>query len=188
MSFDKHPTMSSAKTGAGRDGWQTPGKALDPIIDFAGGQLLLDVATAPDNPTGARHFYTEAQDGLILPWQVGRSSGTAFSNPPYSNSKAWIAKAVLEADQGAEIVMLIASRTGAKYFAPVFRADALCFVQGRLTFNDPDTGEPVRGGKDGRPMPAPFDSAIVYWGARAARFRRKLGHLGEIVMPMRGAR
>ena len=176
-------TLSSARTGAGRDDWQTPSKVLDVVRRF--GHIALDACTAPDNPVGADHFYTEADDGLSSSWQFSGRSSLVWCNPPYSTAKHWIGKAVAEAELGAEVIMLIASRTGAKYFRPVFDADALCFISGRLTFLDADTGEPARDGK-GRPMPAPFDSALVYWGKRPARARRHLAELGLVLYPREG--
>ena len=171
-------TLSSARTGKGRDDWQTPDRVLDVVRRFA--PIGLDAATAPENPVGAAMHYVAA--GLVGTWQ---GMGLVWCNPPYSTARHWIAKAVAEADQGAEVVMLIASRTGANYFRPVFDADALCFVSRRLTFNDADTGRPVLDGK-GRPMPAPFDSAIVYWGKRPARFRRNFAELGLVLYPREG--
>jgi phage N-6-adenine-methyltransferase len=176
-------TLSSARTGKGRDDWQTPPVVLELVRSFA--PIALDVATAPDNPTGAARFYTEADDGLAQPWALDADGGLVWDQPPYSNSKAWLGKAVAEAALGAEIIALVASRTGAKYFEPVFDADALCFWRGRLTFHSADTGAPVLDGK-GRPMPAPFDSVFVYWGNRPAKFRRVFGNKGRVLYRQRG--
>jgi len=174
--------LSSARTGTGRDDWQTPPRVLDVVRRHA--PIGLDACTAPDNPTGALMHYTEADDGLALPWRIRElAEPLVWCNPPYSNSKDWIAKAEAEAGAGAEVIMLIASRTGANYFAPVYRANAICFVTGRITFHDADTGKPALDPK-GKPMPATFDSVLVYWGKRSGRFRRKVGCLGEVVIPL----
>lgn len=188
--------LSSARTGQGRDDWQTPDKILDPVRRFA--PIGVDVATSRTNPVGAEWFYTEflgtdernLADGLSGPWRdipgADMEGKVAWCQPPYSTAKKWIVKAQFEAGLGAEIIMLIASRTGAKYWAPVFRSDALCFISRRITFIDADTGKPAVDG-NGRPMPAPFDSALVYWGHRPGRFRRTFADLGNIVM-LRGGR
>lgn len=119
-------TLSSARTGRGRDHWGTPPKVVTLLRSFA--PIGLDVGTSPDNPLGAEVFFTEAIDGISQPWLIlvdGRPV-LVFCNPPYSQSKLWLEKAEQEAAQGAEIIMLIASRTGAKYFqGPVFGADAV---------------------------------------------------------------
>jgi hypothetical protein len=92
-----------------------------------------------------------------LPWHEYAGSGIVFVNPPYSQSKRWIAKCVEEASHGAEIVLLVASRTGARWFQPCWRADAGCFLVGRVKFIGAATG-------------APFDSFLGYWGPHAERF------------------
>lgn len=59
--------------------WKTPPEALDPVRRYA--PIGLDPCTESDNPTGAVTFFTEADDGLALPWG---SHGLTFVNPPYS--------------------------------------------------------------------------------------------------------
>ena len=57
----------------------TPGYVLAPVRQALGGEIELDPCTEPDNLTGAQRFYTEADDGLTSPWNVG----TIYCNPPY---------------------------------------------------------------------------------------------------------
>ena len=177
--------LSSARNGRGRNDWQTPGKVLDLVRQF--GPIGCDPATCASNPTGADMFYTEQSPlcGLTAPWFSFQEEfpRLAFCNPPYSETKKWITKAIEESSEDrAEILLLIASRTGTHYFAPCYDADAICFVRGRVTFNDADTGKPVVD-KHGKPMPAPFDSVIVYWGHRPARFKRVFSGLGRVIFP-----
>lgn len=84
-------------------------------------------------------------DGLKLPW--GKRN---FVNPPYKNCKKWIKKALDEADQGNLSVLLLPSRTGAKWFHKyILKKDLeIRFIQGYLVF-------------DGYSKPAPFPSVIV---------------------------
>lgn len=58
--------------------WQTPTWFLTLVRQVAA--IALDPATAPNNPTGARRFYTEEDNGLLLPWP---KTGLVFVNPPY---------------------------------------------------------------------------------------------------------
>jgi len=168
------------KTGNWRDDWQTDHKTLAVVRQFA--PIALDVATAPSNPTGAQTFFTAADDGLAQRWSV---DGLNFCNPPYSETGKWLRKAESEAKRGAESIVLIPSRTGARYFAPAWRSAAMCFVTGRITFLNADTGLPQVDGQ-GRPMPARFESVILYWGQRRARFRLFFNQLGEVIYPLRG--
>jgi phage N-6-adenine-methyltransferase len=176
MSTD-HIVHRSAASG-GSDNWQTPAKVLEPVRAI--GVIGLDVATSKRNPTKALEFFTERTNGLEQSWAHPERT-IVFCNPPYSNNKAWLLKAEEEAGKGAEIVLLIPARTGAKYFAPCWRAQAINFIEGRLIFNDDKTGAP-RCDKHKRPMPAGFNSCLVYWGPRPARFKRATKHLGTVLL------
>lgn len=169
-----------AKTGNWRDDWQTDHATIGVVCQFA--PIALDVATAPTNPTGAAAFFTQQDDGLAQPWSL---EGLNYCNPPYSETGQWLRKAEREAKLGAESIMLIPSRTGARYFAPAWRSDAMCFVSGRLTFLNADTGFPQVDGQ-GRPMPARFESVVLYRGRRRARFRLMFNQIGEVIYPLQG--
>lgn len=58
--------------------WQTPQWFLDLVR--AVGAIYCDPATARDNPTGARVFFTRWDNGLWMPWP---QDGLLFCNPPY---------------------------------------------------------------------------------------------------------
>lgn len=87
-------------------------------------------------------------DGLAAYW----TNEIAFVNPPYSNTKAWVEKAVFEVTQNdcKKVVMLLPARTGMKWFTrlilPYYKE--LIFIEGRLKF-------------EGNENSAPFDSIIV---------------------------
>lgn len=68
------------------------------LTDFA--KLLMgvdqfdtDPASEPDNPTGAKVFYTEEDDGLLPdnPW-----TGNVWLNPPFSKNKHFTKKLLAE--------------------------------------------------------------------------------------------
>jgi len=61
--------------------WLTPPGVLAPVrAYFPGGVIPMDPATESHNPTGAKWFYTEEDDGLAKVW----NPEGVFINPPYS--------------------------------------------------------------------------------------------------------
>lgn len=58
--------------------WRTPAWFLALVRQV--GEIVLDPASAPDNPTGALRVFTPAENGLIQPWP---SVGLVYINPPY---------------------------------------------------------------------------------------------------------
>lgn len=93
-------------------------------------------------------YYTKEQDGLKASWYCHN----VFVNPPYSETKLWVEKAIYEVERNECpcVVMLLPSRTGMKWFTqgilPHYKK--LIFIQGRLKF-------------EGQENSAPFDSIIV---------------------------
>jgi len=110
-------------------------------------QFNLDPCATKESAKCAWYF-TKEQDGLAQNWTNHR----AFVNPPYSETKLWVEKAIYEVEHnGCElVVMLLPSRTGMKWFTqgclPYYKK--LIFIQGRLKF-------------EGQENSAPFDSIIV---------------------------
>ena len=83
-------------------------------------------------------------DGLAMEWKERN-----FVNPPYSDLKRWIIKAIEENRKGKEVVLLIPSRTDTKGFEMLYKHGCnFVFIVGRLHFNDEG--------------PAPFPSVLVY--------------------------
>lgn len=137
--------------------WQTPDEFLDIVREFA--PIQLDPCTSPENPVGARVWMTPRENGLLQNWDEFQSWSDAitYMNPPYGRQIGkWTYKASLEAQKGVEIIALVPARTDTKWFQ---EADftAVCFWRGRLRFK-------------GAPHPAPFPSAVLYWGDRPERF------------------
>lgn len=162
--------------------WETPDDVLECVRMVA--PIDLDPCTTTENPTKARKFICPGPlhegnriaagggigvcgDGLALPWES--DAGLVFVNPPYGRHlPKWAAKMRLEASGGVEIVALVPARTDTKWFQKhLSKADAICFWEGRLTFR-------------GAPYPAPFPSALVYFGDRSKAFRRVFAGKGWI--------
>lgn len=150
--------------------WQTPERILRPVRRYGRG-IGLDPATAPNNPTGARSFYTKDDDGLALPWG---GHGLVFVNPPYGRElRRWVAKIHTEAVLGAEIVALLpGQRFEQAYWQTnlfIEQLTALVAVRGRLDFTIP--GRSAKGSN-------PFGSFLYIFNgnaALAATFFRDVG-------------
>lgn len=147
--------------------WQTPEYVLERVRKL--GPIGLDPASCKGNPTKAKVFLTPETDGLSRPWT---HSGLVFVNPPYgrAHNRPWARKIAHEGAEGAEIVALVASRTGSQWFEHMWTAQAICFLTGRLQFVGADNG-------------APFDSALCYWGDNQDVFAQAMKDLGTIIYP-----
>ena len=84
-------------------------------------------------------------DGLNCEW-----GSCNFVNPPYSQIKKWLQKAIIEHELGKVVVMLLPSRTGTNWFHECVLpyATEIRFLRGRLQFDDCGVN-------------APFDSIVV---------------------------
>lgn len=58
-------------------------------------------------------------DGLKIEWMHRN-----FVNPPYSNTQAWVTKAIQEAKKGRKVVMLLRMDTSTKWFRDLMEAGA----------------------------------------------------------------
>jgi len=115
------------------DHWLTPPdffNKIDKIFKFT-----LDPCTSPNNPLGIRKFFTENDDGLSQSW----GGEVVFVNPPFSNIKRWMEKAVSEhVNNAAAIVCLVPSRTDTRWFQDsVIHAKYILLIRGRLKFGNP---------------------------------------------------
>jgi hypothetical protein len=80
-------------------------------------------------------------DGLALAWPK-----TTFVNPPYSDVRPWIEKAVAEQARGKTVVMLVPARTNSKYWHELVfpHCTEIRFLQGNMKFQGhPGPGLPV---------------------------------------------
>lgn len=70
------------------------------------------------------------RDGLEIPW-----AWKTFVNPPYSNPKPWVAKAIEEHQMGKTIVMLLKHDSSTQWYAMLKQAGArFLMVEGRLRY------------------------------------------------------
>lgn len=166
------PVIRRSKTST--DDWQTPADLLATVqafgsyLGFKG--ISLDPATVKENPTGAARIRTPEcePDGLVTDWSYAcGEEGLVYCNPPYR--AAWYAKIAEEAERqrwGQHMIALLPAKPGTKYFSSLGqKADALCFITGRLTFK-------------GAPDPAPFESALIYFGCKGHQFRAQFDRHG----------
>lgn len=188
---------------AKRNDWQTPERLLAGPRAYAGGDILLDPATAPDNPTRARKFCAPspvkrwklraanggawiARDGLAIDWAAEARGGLVFVNPPYGQKAGgvrWMDKIAAEARRGCVLAVLLgASRWEQPYFTGMLReASALCLVRGRVAFRNPDTGDEVPG--------IPYASIFIGFNVVPWRWRDAFEPLaGTATLQARGER
>lgn len=138
------------------------------------------VARGVLNLTGEhRYFHDDVAreyrlaDGLALDWDA--VAGGFYCNPPYGYAlgpkgcEYWVNKAA--ACVRASGLLLLPARTETKIWqSTIFpRADAICFVSGRLTFR-------------GAEAPAPFPSALIYFGEAVDIFCEFFAPWGRVVV------
>jgi len=160
--------MDSALLASERHDWQTPELVLELVRKL--GPILLDPCTTDDNPCGAVARYVT--QGLDLGWSCWADtgqSGLVFVNPPYGRQLgAWVEKATSEAVYGVEIVLLTPCRPDTRWYDHArSTCNAYCEIRGRLTFK-------------GAPHPAPFPSALHYWGPKPWLFAHVFSVLGRV--------
>lgn len=101
-----------SKTASSRQGWSTP----QWLFAHYNSRYLftLDAAASPHNAK-TPFFYSEAEDGLKLPWK-----GRVWLNPPYNNILLWVERAYLYTrDSGSEVelvCLLLPVRTSTHWF------------------------------------------------------------------------
>lgn len=121
---------------ARKDDWRTPPELyarLDAEFHFA-----LDAACETHNqlaPNGLRA--DEGSDGLMLPWD--NFGGAVWCNPPYSNVRPWLERAIC-AGATVPVVMLITADTSTKWWLEcvAHEASEVRFCVGRVRFLTPE--------------------------------------------------
>lgn len=146
---------------------RTPAIIIERAIQTMG---AIDLDPCSDKPTGdgpnvpAAAHYTEADDGLSLPWH-----GRVYMNPPYGRQiGAWVGKLVSEYNAGnvEQAVALLPARTDTRWMA-LLREYPRCYIRGRLKFGDHTSS-------------APFPSAVVFLGLGHHSFVKAFGDIGDI--------
>jgi len=145
--------MSQKRNPDAKIEYFTPDEVLSGVrqIDAIG----LDPATDPINPTGAKTFFTEADNGLERDWS---GHGLVYCNPPFE--EPWYKKIGNESAKGIEMVALVMAVPTTVYFQQDLmpHASAVCFWRGRLTF-------------EGQRQSAGFGAELLYYGERSQAFR-----------------
>jgi len=128
-----------------KDTWATPQYLfnwLNSIYDFD-----IDLCADVDNSKCSNWIDIE-DNSLIRDWFSYGDTG--FCNPPYSNIKPWIDKAIAEAKKGFTTVMLIPTPNGESHYKQIFEsATSLSFITGRIAFYNPILKKEVGGNTRG---------------------------------------
>lgn len=147
---EKKENNKKAIYSKGKDDWGTPDNVYSYLVevfgkfDFDPCPMLNDV---------------NKWNGLEAEWKKNN-----FVNPPYSKTKEWIEKGIIEMEKGKRSVFLIASRTDTKvWHEKIFeKASEIYFIKGRISFV---------GGNSG----APFPSAIIVFDKKIKE--KKIGRM-----------
>ena len=168
--------LSDVHFSSAKQDWQTPDELLDLVRSYR--SIRLDPCTSADNPTNAKDFFTEKDDGIEQNWGMDQG-GLIYVNPPYGRElRFWVEKCVSESARrpfleehslNSEIILLMPARTDTTYWhhGVLSHAEAICYVKGRLKFR-------------GAPSSAPFPSALVYFGDRPEAFKKHFSGIGHV--------
>lgn len=160
--------------------WCTPGRFVDAIKSFWGGNIDLDPCSNRYSIVNALTEYCLPEhDGLAESWNYN----TIYVNPPYGADRArgttikhWLARcAAARKDHGSQVIALIPVAPNTKHWKEyVFgEADVVCFLYDtRLRFlvDGEDTGKG-----------APMACCLVYWGSDSNRFINHFASFGAPV-------
>ena len=132
------------------DEWRTPQatfEALDAEFGFD-----LDVAATADNCLVENYIGPDrGRPDRLDALSVGWGKVVCWMNPPYSQCRAFIAKAAQEARRGATVVALVPSRTDTRWWHEhVWDTEKnqprpgveVRFIKGRLKFGDSTNSAP----------------------------------------------
>lgn len=153
------------------DIWQTPPELVDDL-DKAVDGIDLDPCAGPDTSIGEIN-YTVEDDGLSQRWH-----GAVFANPPFSEKWKWLDKAIKEVSAGnAEVVIFLtpdSTDVQSWWHSKVEpHADYICFLEGRLAYVDPQTGEQLDS--------PPFGTALSIFGDAPDKLLSTLRDWGQVV-------
>lgn len=149
-----------------KDVWQTP----DEIIEMLQ-PIDVDPCAGKDTTIGRDANYTKADDGLTKKWH-----GRVFVNPPFSDKKSWLQKAISEKDRTKSIFVLTPDGTDTKswwheYIAA--EADYIWFSKGRISYINPDTGEKAKN--------PTFGTAISIFGEPGEETLERMSERGQLL-------
>jgi len=157
--------LNAALLTSNKGDWQTPPTLIERIKKHFDA-IWIDPCASSSGQHFAAENFTESDDGLDRSWVA---PGVTYVNPPYGRGiESWVKKIHHEANDDAEIIALLPSRTGARWFRYVWTANAVCFWRGRFRFV-------------GAEYSAPFDSVLAYWGKRGDVFANAFAADGKII-------
>lgn len=121
-----------------KDVWQTPNELLDLITEYE--RIDLDPCAGKNTEIGGTNYKS---NGLIREW-----FGIVFVNPPFSEKKEWLRKAVKESkrDEVDCIYFVTPDSTDTKSWYHQFiaeNADYKWFSKGRINYISPEGFEPL---------------------------------------------
>lgn len=135
------------------DEWETPHELFNGLEEWWG-IFNLDVCANESNKK-CKNYYTKKDNGLIQPWE-----GVVWCNPPYSNQKPWIEKAIqtTKEDPSTHVMMLIPSKFESNYFTELILESgyvkSIFLIRGRLQYL-----------QDGKKVGSPiFGSCLIEYG------------------------
>jgi len=151
----------------------TPPEIYEPLYEFWGGIPDCDPATNEHALIRAHVMHTSL--GLVLPWRAPRRpTRRTWVNWPYSTNEPWAAKAVQEMKTGnvAELVIFCMTVTSPFWWRRLMlepRRNPRVICTRRIKFLGPG-GKPLGSG-------ARFDTSLIYYGPKPARFDRYFRHV-----------
>lgn len=135
--------------------WNTPKSFWEPLNKVW--KFTLDAAALSTSAL-VPNFYSPENSGLDKDW----SNEVTWCNPPYDNLREWVKKCYEEYEKGGTVLMLIPSRTDTLAFQNYIfpSASAVCFIRGRLKFDNPSLPSWKEDGSHVHSS-APFPSCLV---------------------------
>jgi phage N-6-adenine-methyltransferase len=148
-----------------KDVWQTPNDILELV-----GNIDLDPCAGEDTHIGDVNYSNKDVNGLKENW-----FGRTFVNPPFSEKKKWLKKAVEEVEY-TECIFFVTpdgTDTVSWWHKYVTQADCIWFSEGRISYIDPDTGE-----KQKNPT---FGTAVSMFGEPGKKTLRRFNKEGQLL-------
>lgn len=128
-----------------RDLFQTPIE----VFSYYQKRYNLQFDVAANNKNHLTELYYDHLNGdnaLVLPW----SHNGNWCNPPYSETKKWVIKAIEEMRKGNLTVMLVPADTSTEWFNLALDNCSEChLISGRISFIRADTQEKQSGNNKG---------------------------------------
>lgn len=124
------PNVSQKPDWWTSDEWSTPLDVFNRIASVYG-PFDLDACCRPETAK-ARCYFVKEDDALARPWP-----GRVWVNPPYSNPRPWIEKAInaVVIGEAQRVVMLLPAATDTNWFHDLVLPYAdVVFMKGRVKF------------------------------------------------------